>query len=181
MNKINDTFSLNDFVKGYLTIKRYWNQTGNIIDIPVNDNNLIVNEAREILASGLISTSDDYIISDISFGVDTGSGSMDDPEPANPNNTYSDQDVILDYELNPSFIGKPNNRSISFAHTLIADKILEMEEFEDEDFVSFCSACLRTNDDLTFAYKRFPEVFISQGINIVVIWEIEFRSFKDVT
>lgn len=111
---------------------------------------------------------------------------FDSPQEPEQDYTYQvmeDNSTILYDEQdtdNPenTIFGSSGPRTIIVNQVVNGQKVLEELNVPLDESVQFTSAVVMTNDDIVFAYERFPRLSISNAININVVWEISYEPFS---
>ena len=166
-----------NLMKGLVSIKAIDRETKKEQKVFSDEENIIVNSGGSTLLHNLLPRDkvDDHsrnnlVLDCIKIGNEVGNGSDTDPQPPSPDFSGSEQNVLLEREL--ELFRKETDR-IGFVVPLENDVVFdELGITEDREAVGFTSLTLWTRDGNLFAYKRFPIIYITLNIDFVIDWEI---------
>lgn len=165
---------------GEVKIEVISRETGEIIDTYGPSPNTILDRGAGLLWKRLTQTDSGgaYRFSSISIGNDVGDPSdwsSFNPEPPNRDMTEDDQDVIY-FVPSSGMQYKFPAQNVIQAIGMIDGVEAMSQSFPNQFDAEFTSAVLRTGNNHSFAYKRFPARYITRDVDIRVIWTLTMQN-----
>lgn len=162
--------------KGSVTFEKVYKDTGEREIVFNEDPNIIVNNGGRMMLFSIVP--EEYEVNDghleyLKFGDDIGD-TEDIYSPVLPDRDFdgSEQDVVWEEDID-SF-SAVTDYSFTILTSLKTEDIFD--ELNIEETLRLNSVTLWTNKDKLFAFKRFPAVYLTFGVDLNIEWKIEWVS-----
>lgn len=162
-------------LKGRLDLTMRNKNTGEVID-EFGDNMVVRVGMEQILRSITVASppggSLQYILQEFKLGSDIGSGTLLNPEPAQPDYTAANQTPVYTVPYGDLTINFPSYYAVEI--NLVLDGNEVMAQYPGDVDLRFSSAALYSGDGEVFAYRRFQTRTITREIVIDAKWTLYF-------
>lgn len=168
MTKMNNIAGLQ--FEGELHIVERDKVTGEIVD-EFHEKNVITNEGLEVILDAIsIGSGPSNAVQTIVIGKDIGNGTILNPQPPTVNTTATDHDLVFAVPDGDFFTDRGVSSEVRFFASVDGEQVMSL--FPSEANVIYTSAMLRSGNNRSIAYRRFPARTVSRAISVDINWVI---------
>lgn len=165
--------------KGIIEITEKYTETGEVIRQEVIFNTFLRQGMTEMIRAftdpSPAGGSTSHIIRRLKIGDDFGGAGFTEmnPQPATPDFTNADQNVVFTVEPANITVNYPNFYSVEYLVVLDGGDV--MDQFPDDVDKRYSSAALYTDNDTAIAFRRFETRTITRQITVDIKWTLLFE------